>query len=97
MQISETERAKETREKFKFKDIENKLAKYGYRLYDEIGAGPPELFSDCFMFLYQNSDGEACAIKTPEEHIEFGSGLNLVEFSFEDIRKDSWRPPSNQK
>ena len=49
------------------------------------------------MFLYENSDGKDCAIKTPEEYVEFGSGSNLVEFSFEDIRKDSWRPPNNEK
>ena len=97
MQISETERAKETREKFKFKDIEDKLAKYGYKLYDEVETFPPALSPDCFMFLYENSDGEACAIKTPRGYVEFGSGSNLVKFSFEDIRKDSWRPPNNEK
>ena len=89
MQISEIERAKETREKFKFKDIENKLPKYGYRLYDEVEVDSPELFPSSFMFLYQNSDGEACAIKIPEEYVEFDSSSNFVKFSFEDIQKDS--------
>ena len=49
------------------------------------------------MVLYQNSDGEACAIKTPEEYVEFSSGSSFVEFSFEDIRKDSWKPPNKKK
>ena len=92
-----------------FKDIEDKLANYGYKFIsaeatDEVYDENSELIDLEFEFLYESSNGDFFLVDTSVAYPSkgFATFFNADEsierqYSFEDMLKNYWRPPNNDK
>lgn len=92
-------------EKYGFTDIESKLERFGYQAEEEIVYGDDSEGIYCVRHSQKwlDSDSEVedeeewtCEIRVPANYVEFqGPDDKVYKYTFDEVRQDSWRPPSD--